>query len=116
MESTELTKAAARPRRLIRGLGLAGIAAVALGLLSAGPALADEGWHHGRDRDHDGWRGPHHAYYHPRPGYYYAPPPRVYYAPPPRVYYAPPPPVYYVPPPVYYAPPGISLVIPLHIH
>jgi len=113
MRSIEQTKTAAKPRRLIRGLGLAGIAAVALGALSASPALADD-WH--RDRDHDGWRGPHRVYYeHPRPRVYYAPPPRVYYAPPPRVYYAPPPPVYYVPPPVYYAPPGISLVIPLHI-
>jgi hypothetical protein len=113
MRRIDSTKTA-KPRRLIRGLGLAGIAAIALGVLSAGPALADEGWHRGHDRDRDDWRGPHRAHYgHPR-GYYYAPPP-VYYVPRPRVYYAPPP-VYYAPPPVYYDPPGISLVIPLHIH
>lgn len=112
MKPTETTKTA-RPHRLIRRLGLAGIAVVALGM-SSGAALADGGWRHGRGHDRDDWRGPHRAYYaHPR-GYYYAPPP-VYYVPRPRVYYAPPPPVYYVPPPVYYAPPGISLVIPLHI-
>jgi hypothetical protein len=113
MTSIEPTKTA-KPRRLMRSLGLAGVAAVALGLMSASPALADD-WHHGRGHGHDGWRGPHPVYYaHPRPRVYYAPPP-VYYAPRPRVYYAPPPPVYYAPPPVYYAPPGISLVIPLHI-
>lgn len=114
MESTGMT-GTTLPRRLVRGLGLAGILAAAIGVLSAAPALADEGWHRGHDRD--GWRGPHNAYYaHPRHGYYYGPPPRVYYAPPPRIYYAPPPPVYYVPPPVYYGVPGISVVIPLHIH
>jgi hypothetical protein len=113
----ESTKSA--PRRVVRGLCLAGAAALAVGVLSASPALADD-WHHGRGHGHghDGWRGPHAVYYgHPRPRVYYAPPPRVYYAPRPRVYYAPPPPpVYYAPPPVYYAPPGISLVVPLHIH
>jgi hypothetical protein len=94
-------------------VGAAGIAVMALGALSAAPALADEGWH--GDRDHRGWHESRHRHYEYRGPHRYGPPPRVVYAPPPRVYYVPRPRVYYAPPPVYYDTPGISLVFPLHI-
>ena len=66
------------------------------------PALARDGWHHGR-----GWHHGHGRYYwHGR--YYYYPPPG--YSPPPAYY--PPPPVAYAPTP---PPPGITFVFPLRI-
>jgi hypothetical protein len=98
--------------RFARKIAAAGVVVAALGALTAGPALADNG-RHGR-HDRGGWHKPHHPHHAYRGPRHYGPP-RVYYAPPPRVYYAPPPRVYYAPPPVYYGPPSLSFVIPLHI-
>ena len=75
----------------LRLLGIAGIAASALTI--AAPALAHDGFHHGRP--HFGYPG--HRFVIVRPVVVYRPAP-VYYAPAP-VYYAAPAPVYYEPNP-----------------
>ena len=77
-----------------------------LSIIFVGPILARDGE---RDR---GYRG-HEKHYRYYRGRYYAPPPVIItpgYVDP---YYAPPP-GYYTPNP--YPPPGITFVIPLHIH
>ena len=75
---------------------------LAIGSISAGPALAEE--HKKGERREREWRWPRN--YQPY-GYGYA----YGYAPPPVVY-APPPPVVYAPPP---PPPGITFVFPIRI-
>ena len=79
---------------------MAAAVTLAIGSISAGPALAAE--HKKGERHEREWRWPRNY----RPygyGYGYAPPP-VVYSPPPPVVYAPPPP-----------PPGITFVFPIRI-
>jgi hypothetical protein len=91
-----------RSGKLILALGIVSL----IGGLAAGPAQADEDWHHRHDgrraherREHH-WRDHGYAYYPAYPGYgYYAPPPVVY-----------------APPPAVYASPTLSFVFPLRIH
>ena len=90
-------------RRTLHTLVLALGMAALMGGIAAAPAHADDHWRHDRAwREHE-WRRhhPHHVAVYAAP--VYAPPPAVVYAPPP-------------PPPVVYAPPGINIVVPLHIH
>ncbi len=90
------------------------LALTVIGVPPVTSAIADEDEHH-HGWGHD-WRGERYGRYgewygYRRPYDYWRPP----YT---RPYFYGPPPVIYAPPPVYYpppAPPGINLIIPLHI-